>query len=44
MTVSGAGCNLGIESAGGGNRATDTFGAFALLFDDIGDGSTDDRH
>ena len=44
MTVSRTCRNLGIKSAGGGNRASDAFGTLALLFDDIGDGSTDNRY
>ena len=44
MTVFTVGRNLGINTAGGGNGATDTFGTFALLFDDIGDGATYNRH
>ena len=44
MTVSWALRNLGIESAGGGNRAADTFGTLAFLLNDIGDGSTHNRY
>ena len=44
MTVSRRGRNLGIKSAGGGNRATDTLSAFAFFFHNIGDGSTDNRY
>lgn len=44
MAVSRTGGNLGIYSAGGGNRATDALGAFALFLDDIGDGSSDNRY
>ena len=44
MTVSRTCRNLGTKSAGGGNRASDAFGTFTLLLDDIGDGSTDNRY
>lgn len=44
MAVPRTGGNLGIYSTGGGDRAADTLGTFALLLDDIGDGATDNRY
>ncbi len=44
MAVPRTGGNLGIYSAGGGDRAADALSAFAFLLDDIGDGSTDNRY